>query len=163
MYLAGGSRKPPTQPQLPCSQTFFLSREAPIALSPGALDFSLLSPAIQDSNIVFNLKVSVQTSEQSGDIGEQLLFRDHPRSSTYTASGLQLMKSDPENPVKVGSWNFMPHTLGTLTSDFDPMFLWVPGSFRQAPAKPQTSDDIATWPQDRGILKDHTTLTFLDP
>lgn len=39
-----------------------------MALSPGALEFDLLSPAIQDSNILFNLKVSVWTSEQTGDI-----------------------------------------------------------------------------------------------
>lgn len=39
----------------------------------------------------------------------------------------------------------------------------VPWAFRQAPAKPQTSDDIAAWSQDRGILKEHIALAFLDP
>ncbi|XP_052581685.1 BPI fold-containing family B member 1 [Peromyscus californicus insignis] len=36
---------------------------APVALSPGALDFGLLSPAIQDSNIVFNLKAKLLDSQ----------------------------------------------------------------------------------------------------
>ncbi|ERE71119.1 long palate, lung and nasal epithelium carcinoma-associated protein 1 [Cricetulus griseus] len=36
---------------------------APIPLSPGALDFGLLSPAIQDSNIVFNLKAKLLDSQ----------------------------------------------------------------------------------------------------
>ncbi|XP_036042304.1 BPI fold-containing family B member 1 [Onychomys torridus] len=36
---------------------------APVALSPGALDFGLLSPAIRDSNIVFNLKAKLLDSQ----------------------------------------------------------------------------------------------------
>ncbi|XP_051048861.1 BPI fold-containing family B member 1 [Phodopus roborovskii] len=36
---------------------------APIALSPGALDFGLLSPAIQDNNIVFNLEAKLLDSQ----------------------------------------------------------------------------------------------------
>lgn len=79
---AGAVENHPTQPHPLSSQAFFLPREAPVGLSPGALTFDLLSPAIQDSNIMLNLKVSVQTSDPSGDIEEQLRLYDHPGPNT---------------------------------------------------------------------------------
>lgn len=44
-------------------EDFLRLTTAPIALSPGALEFDLLSPAIQDSNILFNLKAKLLDSQ----------------------------------------------------------------------------------------------------
>ncbi|KAK7796803.1 hypothetical protein U0070_014930, partial [Myodes glareolus] len=62
-FLKLATENHPTQPHPPTSQAFFLPREAPVGLSPGALTFDLLSPAIQDSNIMLNLKAKLLDSQ----------------------------------------------------------------------------------------------------
>lgn len=84
---------------------------------------------------MLNLKVSVQTSEPSGNTEEQLLLYDHQGLIPTRHQGTQLIKSDPRNSVKGSKQNFMPHHPKVLTSaiDYVCMAPWISGKLLPNP------------------------------